>query len=145
MNKRLVNVVINVISPLTLGGFIYILFRSKTLLMFNWFDVIGFTYHIQTLRDIVNSVNYYLPQWIYFSLPDGLWTYAFTSAILLFDENKYFLLIPFSLSIVIELLQFFNLFKGTYDPIDLIFYFLGYVLPFFVFKNYKNIPVTLNQ
>jgi len=126
----------HVILTLTLGGFIYILFRSNTLLMFKWFDFISLNHQISILRETINPIKQYLPNWFYFSLADGLWTYAFTSVFLIFgDKNKYWLLVPFALSIGVEILQYWGLFKGTYDPLDLLFCVIGYVLPFYIINQ----------
>jgi len=85
--------------------------------MFDWFEELGVLHPIKELREITNPIKSYIPNWIYFSLPDGLWTYSFTSAFLLFeDKGKYWLALPFVLSVGVEILQYLELFKGTYDP-----------------------------
>jgi len=103
--------------------------------MFDWFEELGVLHPIKELREITNPIKSYIPNWIYFSLPDGLWTYSFTSAFLLFeDKGKYWLALPFVLSVGVEILQYLELFKGTYDPLDLLFCIVGYVLPFLILK-----------
>ncbi len=143
MKKLYLNFIINIALPLFVGGFIYILFRNESLIMFDWFDKLGLLEPIKELREIINPIKPYMANWIYFSLADGLWTYAFTSAFLLFgDRNRYWLALPFLLSIGVEMLQYLGLFKGTYDPLDLLFCVIGYVLPFIVFKPLN--PITFN-
>lgn len=133
------HIIAHVILPLLMGGFIYLIFRSEQLIMFKCLDYIGFTNHINNLREAINPIKYYMPNWILYSLPDGLWTYAFTSALIIFgDKNIAWLVLPFALSVGIEFLQYLGLFKGTYDPLDMLFCILGYVLSFVIFNRYKR-------
>ena len=105
--------------------------------MFDWFDFIGFSEIILDVRELFLEILF-LPNWFYYSLPDGLWTYAFTSSfIIIWGINnpvlKYWLVIPFILSLVPEILQLFNLFPGTFDLNDLIFMSIGFISSILVF------------
>ncbi len=126
---------IHVLIPLLIGGLIYLLFRNESLIMFTWFDNLGLLEQIKELRAILNPVKSILPNWIYYSLADGLWTYAFVSAYLIYYKIDYWLLLPFLLSIGVEVLQYFQLFQGTFDMIDLLCCIIGYTLPFLLLKN----------
>jgi len=55
--------------PLLIGGFIYILFRTRTLKMFSWFDDIGLLNQIDLFRIYTYQVENKIPNWILFSLP----------------------------------------------------------------------------
>ncbi len=128
------------IIPLLLGGIFYISFRSTTLIMFNWFKVIGIENIIFKIRNSMNFIKYLLPNWSNFSLPDGLWIYSFTSFLLIywdnkFDYYKYWLLIPFTTSIVVEILQWLKMFPGTFDIIDLLFLMLGFTLSLIIINS----------
>lgn len=130
-------VFIHCILPIFVGGIIYIGFRSLSLRMFNWFDFFGFSDIILEVRELFHEILF-LPNWFYYSLPDGLWTYAFTSSfIIIWGINnpvlKYWLVIPFILSLVPEMLQLFNLFPGTFDLNDLIFMSIGFISSILVF------------
>ena len=130
-------VFIHCILPIFVGGIIYICFRSLSLRMFDWFDFIGFSEIILDIRELFLEISF-LPNWFYYSLPDGLWTYAFTSSfIIIWGINnpvlKYWLVIPFILSLVPEMLQLFNLFPGTFDLNDLIFMSIGFISSILVF------------
>lgn len=123
--------------PIILGGMIYVLFRPLSLKMFDWFELIGLMDIILKMRDF--SQNYlFFPNWFYYALPDGLWTYAFTSSFMLIwgksSTLKYWLAIPFILSIIPELLQYFNLLVGTFDLYDLLFQFFGFFISFLYFS-----------
>lgn len=56
---------------LFLGGSIYILFRPKSLQMFNWIDNLGLTNLVNRLREDVSELS--LGHITLYSLPDGLW------------------------------------------------------------------------
>ena len=133
---------IHVLFPILLGGFFYLLFRSKSLIMFHWFDKMGVLDLIQSFRNYFIGIKESIPNWIYFSIPDGLWTYSFTSAILLFENNrkvlKYWLLVPFLMGPLIEIFQFFKLFPGTFDPLDLLFTSIAFVFSILNFNYNKN-------
>lgn len=123
--------------PIILGGMIYVLFRPLSLKMFDWFEFIGLMDIILKMRDF--SQNYlFFPNWFYYALPDGLWTYAFTSSFMLIwgksSTLKYWLAIPFILSIIPELLQYFNLLVGTFDLYDLLFQLFGFFISFLYFS-----------
>jgi hypothetical protein len=119
-------ILFHVISPLTLGGLLYVVFRAKSLRMFSWFELIGINTQISFLREYFSLIKSWLPSWVYFSLPDGLWVYSFTSIILILWAGKinFWLIIPFTSGILIEILQGFS-FTGTFDYLDLAFSLIG--------------------
>ena len=115
---------INVILPLIIGWLIYISFRSTTLKMFIWFKYIGFDSSILTIRQELSNLKLYLPPWTYYSLPDGLWVYSFTSALLILWDNKFkiakfWLLIPLFSGVIIDVTQGLKIIRGTFDILDL--------------------------
>lgn len=118
-------VIIGVIF-LTLGCAIYLLFRSKSLNIYQWCMLLELSDMIDLLRNSVQNWN--ISEWIRYSLPDGLYCAAyilFIDAIWHDDIRniKYFIisLVPF-VTISSELLQYFGLVKGTFDEYDLICY-----------------------
>lgn len=116
-------VIFHVILPLFVGGLIYISFRSKSLTMFNWFNTIGISGFTNSIRIFFNPMNNYLPSWVFFSLPDGLWVYSFSSSfIIVWDENfkvaRLWLVIPLLTGCFAEILQLFKIIPGTFDSID---------------------------
>ena len=128
--NRITLTIIHCLTPLFIGGLPYVLFRSTTLRMFKWFSLVGLDDAIQMTRASVFEYKNHIPSWTYFSLPDGLWIYSFTSAILIYWNNdsqkiKLWLLIPFISGVLIELFQYFKLFKGTFDYLDLTFSIIG--------------------
>ena len=61
---------------LLIGGMIYVLWRSQSLLMFCWFDTLGIGQLVETLREIASPYSHAFPHWIYFSLPQALWLFS---------------------------------------------------------------------
>jgi hypothetical protein len=132
------NIFLNVILPIAIGGFIYILFREKSLLMFSWFTKIGLDNLIHNIRTIA-IWNYQLPDWVIYSLPDGIWVYSLTSLMLIIwygDVSilKYFWLsIGLIIGLSIELCQLMGFYPGTFDKMDILFYIIGSITPIILF------------
>lgn len=129
-------VLIHVFLPLFVGGSLYLIFRSSQLRMFEWVNYLGLNQQVFYLRDSLIPFADVLPGWIYFSLPDGLWTYSFTSAIvLLWKSNerqlKFWVALPILISVIPELLQGINLFPGTFDLLDLILIGFAFEISYF--------------
>lgn len=139
-NKTLIY---HVVLPLLIGSLIYVLFRSESLIVFNWLGYLGILEHIREFRELLNSFKYVLPNWVIYSLADGLWVYAFVSAYLIYFKIDYWLIVPFLLSIGIEILQYFQFFQGTFDVLDLIYFIIGYTLPFLLLKNFYQFKIKL--
>ena len=119
----------NIILPILLGGIIYVIFRTKSLTMFSWFENLGLSSLVTILRDKFTSFKGFVPSWFYYSLPDGLWMYSFSSSFIIFINGKksifLWLLIPLFTGPVVEILQLLELFPGTFDIIDIFFYILA--------------------
>ncbi|MEX2485432.1 MAG: hypothetical protein WED10_12755 [Brumimicrobium sp.] len=133
----------HLLSLLT-GSLIYLLFRSSTLKMFDWFNYIGIIEPIKSARTQTLEFSTYLPIWFKFSLPDGLWVFSYVCLLqLIWIDRNIKKSIPWILSIPIiaifsEFGQLTNLVTGTFDPIDLLFYILGMILPFFIINPQKT-------
>ena len=128
--------------PMLIGGFIYILFREKSLIMFSWFYSMGLDNLINSLRNSI-SFNNQIPGWIIYNFPDGIWIYSLTSLMLIvWSQNSsklrhLWLYMGPVLGISAELGQLINIIPGTFDNTDLIFCFFASIIPFFVF-NHNN-------
>lgn len=128
--------------PLIIGGFIYIIFRTETLLMFRWFKFLNLDNEINIIQNLRNI--YFFPNWFIYNFPDGLWIFSYTALSLeiwrhsLNKQNVFWVLcIPF-VAILSEFLQFFKIISGTFDFIDIIFYLIGVILPFYILKPFFN-------
>jgi hypothetical protein len=108
--------------PIVLGGSIYLFFRDRNNLLFYVINQIV-PYHFLPRLHWIDGT------WIANSLPDGLWTYASTTWLLqIWKTTCVFTLLPLIFAVATELGQSVSVIPGTFDPIDLWFYLLGYLL-----------------
>ena len=133
---------------LMVGCAIYLLFRSKSLNIYLWCSALGLTSIIDYSRIFVN--NWSIPDFVKFSLPDGLYCAAYIlimDAIWEKDEStiKHFIIsLAPALTILFEILQYFGVVKGTFDFRDLVFYGVPFMAYYFCkyysfkFNNFKN-------
>lgn len=126
INKR-------VVTQITLGGIflmlgcaIYLLFRTKTLNIYQWCATLGIAEHIDDMRLYVK--DWEVPSFIKYSLPDGLYCASYILIVDAIWHNerrmiKYSLisLVPI-VTIGSEICQSWGLVKGTFDINDLICY-----------------------
>ncbi len=112
------------------GGAIYFLFRPKGVPFTKIFKSISFFPPYQG-----NSfLQFVLPEWMIYSLPDGLWAFAYALLIsMIWSKNKSIFGMIWMASIPIltfgmELLQGVHLLPGTFCFMDLLFIGLGITL-----------------
>lgn len=141
MKKQLI---LGHIITLLIGGLIYMLFRTSSLLMFSWYKTIGLGGILNGLRKSTIPFTENVPEWILFSLPDGLWIFSYVCLILFIWKNSvsfknlfWILIIPI-LAISSELGQFLGLITRTFDLTDLLLYIFGMTLPFIFFNQSIN-------
>lgn len=129
---------------LTLGTSIYILFRSSSLKVFSWLDLLGINILDSNVRKFALSISKNIPDWVLLSLPDGLWLFSYVCLMLYIWKNSVTIQNLFWISIIpvialgSEIAQLFGLMQGTFDLMDLLLYMLGGVLPLLIFKNSIN-------
>lgn len=133
---------------LFLGILIYLFFRTESLKFFSWLKIIGINFLNTNLRKATFQFAKFLPDWFLFSLPDGLWIFSYVCLMLYIWKNNiskhnlfWISIIPL-IAIFSEIAQIFHLVRGTFDINDLLFYLLGFFLPFIIFNkklNYKLI------
>jgi len=120
-------------------GLLYLTFRSTELNMFRLYEHAG--PWVVSLRSWGDTFD--LPEWVRFSLPDGLWLLSY---LLLVDAiwngfNKvsalWYLIIP-GVAFGSELAQLLWGFTGTYDKMDFVCYGAAVVITILVIalKNY---------
>ena len=126
------------------AGLIYFGFRPEKLAMFTWAEWLGLRDVIQTYRSVCSTVV--LPEWIKYSLPDGLWTISYLlllDSIWMDSRNRMFMLFALIMpliAIVLEFFQLFGLLTGTFDIVDLCCY-LG-AITIFLFYKYQILQVS---
>ena len=114
-----------VLTSLFMGGCLYLLYRSDSLVMFRWCQSLGVYDFIVSLRPQAHYDN-----WLVYSLPDGLWMLAYVllmGAIWNFNVKKS-LLASLPLAVVAigsELLQIPRWIPGTFDIVDLFCYLMA--------------------
>jgi hypothetical protein len=132
------------ILTILLGGVIYIAFRSSSIILFKWIDYIVLIDPVENLRIVTLPYKEYLSKWFLYSLPDGLWMFSYSCIVLVIWKRKitkYSLLWLLSLpmiSILFEVLQYYNYFNGTFDIVDIFFFLMGSLLPILINKKMKN-------
>jgi hypothetical protein len=141
--RKLLFILLFCIFPIVFGGLIYLGFRSSSLLMFKWFNSIGLENMIDNYRMLTLPLKDYLPAWFYLSLPDGIWVFSLTSSLIVYWEFDYksvktWLLFPLISGVFVEVLQYFFLFPGTFDILDLTFSIIGFSLSLIFLIKSKN-------
>jgi len=131
----------HVIIPISIGGIIYLFFRSDSLMMFRWADAIGVKSVLDNIRIYTTTIQMNNMNWFFFSLPYGLWVYSFTSFMLIVWELKFsrhsifWIFIGSSLALGGEIGQALGVIRGTFDPTDVMLCLIGSILPFLIFFN----------
>ena len=129
--QRIVKVILSFVI-LIIGGLIYVGFRDKSLLMFRWFEQLGISGEVDTFRNFLNSEGIY--GLVKNSLPDGLWIFAYmflVDAIWNGSKSISSYIFIFSLpcfALLSELLQYFGLFPGVFDWVDVASYLFAILL-----------------
>lgn len=65
------------ILALFLGGIIYVLFRASEPVFFGWLRTAGLGNWLYFVRQTTLNWSLYLPDWLIYSLPDGLWAFGY--------------------------------------------------------------------
>lgn len=124
-----------------LGGLIYISFRIESIRIFSWFNTINIFKSIEFIRNYTLEYETLFPEWIRFSLPDGLWLFSFISLVLIIWKHEinshnllWFIVLPL-IAILSEIAQHKSIIPGTFDWVDLAMYALGLILPFIIYKK----------
>jgi hypothetical protein len=121
----------HVFLPLCLGGLIYLLWRPSSLRMFGWLRAFGLYPSAVSFRAIAAPLFPYIPNWVVYSLPGGLWAYAMVAwiAIVWREDDRSVRFVWLGIAAVIgplsELLQLWGLLPGVFDTLDLICYLVG--------------------
>ena len=125
---------------LLLGGLVYVIYRDKSLLMFDWFDAIGISNEIDGLRRLFQGEGIY--GWVKYSLPDGLWAFSYmflVDAIWNGSRSKSSFIFIYSLPVIAllsEFFQYFGLLPGVFDWVDVASYLFAIIL-FVIIKLLK--------
>ncbi len=123
------------------GCAIYLLFRSKSLNIYQWCSTMGLSSTIDSLRYRTQEWN--VSEFVKYNLPDGLYStaYILIMGAIWHNENRIIKsviisLVPF-VAITSELLQSYGIVHGTYDFTDLLCYSLPLVL-YLIIISFKH-------
>ena len=103
-----------------MGTLIYILLRPSKTIFFKWINTFGYDNWINTTRQHLSTSSAFIPDWIIYSLPNGLWAFAYTIITVgIWRKNKssikYFWLSTIPILIFgYELLQLSPFLNGTF-------------------------------
>lgn len=124
---------------LLIGGFIYIIFRPETLIMFSWFDSLGMSNIINKLRNLYGDNSIY--SWVKYNMPAALWLFSYLYVIdAIWTDNKNtilyksFLLLMPCIAVASEFMQLFRIIPGTYDTMDVVSYIFA-IITFYIINN----------
>jgi hypothetical protein len=131
-----------------LGTGIYLAFRTPELRIHRWVEALGVAGPAEIARGRLSWMRPGLPEWVLYSLPDGLWAYAASSAVAVTRPSATrarsawlgWLAVPPALAIGWELGQLVALLPGTFDPIDLLAYLLAGALAFLAHAPAPHAP-----
>jgi hypothetical protein len=113
------------ILALLLGGIIYILFRASEPVFFSWIRALGLDSWLNFARHKTLSSDFHLPAWIVYSLPNGLWAFAYAFLITgiwwgIGSWLKYVWMASIPLLVLgYEILQYAGIIPGTFCMQDL--------------------------
>lgn len=134
-HKKVVKIVVS-LGCLALGGIIYVAFRTKSLLMFSWFDSIGLSGAVDKLRESASAIR--LPYSVKYCLPNAFWTVSYilmVDALVSMDNNKVLWAVSLPIiAILLEFGQYVGLVAGTFDIGDI----LCYAIPTVCFVIYTK-------
>ncbi|MFN2531809.1 MAG: hypothetical protein ABR555_10975 [Pyrinomonadaceae bacterium] len=147
MNKR--QCFLHVFLPLFLGGLVYVLWRDPKTLMFRWSDSLRMGGLISAIR-LTGKLDANMPQWVRYSLPDGLWVYSLTAFMTLVwrDTDSWLRSAWVAVGLIvgcgIEFGQLIGVVPGSFDTGDLVACITGFVLAL-VFTSEINFKRSLND
>ncbi|MGI6614691.1 MAG: hypothetical protein ACOX30_01480 [Dethiobacteria bacterium] len=117
-----------------LGVGIYLLWRPDTIRIFSWLELLGLGAPIAFVRESCEPLYHFIPGWVIFSLPNGLWSFSYTLIIthLWLGRNsilKYFWLASIPIvGLGYETLQYAHVIPGTFCTKDLLLCAIGILL-----------------
>jgi hypothetical protein len=132
LNKR---IFLTAFLAILFGTSIYILWRPDTIKVFTWLDLVGLSAPIESIRSYSKNFLPIIPEWIVFSLPNGLWAFSYATIITYMwweRENSIFKVFWLSSIIVVglgyEALQYVGAIPGTFCFQDLLLCITGVFL-----------------
>lgn len=130
------------VLALSVSLFIYIFYRSKNTVI-NELIVLLFSpdTYTEARRNVAGAMP--LNELILFSLPGGLWVFCMTilSKDLYMKIGKHairIVLVPVLFAVSLEFFQLLHLTNGTFDPWDIGFYLMFWLLAYYGFQSHRS-------
>ena len=130
---------------LFIGGLIYILLRPSEHIFFEWFSRAGLENWVDTARAVSPVLGRLFPDWIIYSLPNGLWAFAYALLITTIwsgsiSSIKYLWLASMPVLVLgFEFMQYPGIIPGTFCMQDIALGLAGLSLGIFIGTiNHKN-------
>jgi hypothetical protein len=122
------------VFALFLGGIIYIYFRPSDHVFFGWFRTVGLSHWLNLAREWSLSTGLAFPEWTVYSLPNGLWAFAYALLItVIWGKSRSWLKYLWMASIPLlvlgfEVLQYAMIIPGTFSMQDIVFGMAGLII-----------------
>lgn len=126
-SRRRLSLLILALMAVLAGGMLYILFRPDSYVFYRWIEALGLDGVVGRIRSFSMPLLDKLPVWFVYSLPNGLWAFAYTVIIcILWAGSRSRWRYAWYASIVVlvvgfELLQLTDLIAGTFCWVDMAF------------------------
>ena len=127
---------------ITIGGLIYLVFRTRTLVMFNYVP----DNLIEKLNQVYKYIcaNFSIPNFMIYNLPTGLWTISYIILMQLILEDNigfhrflWIYLLPISFCLI-EIFQVFAFIPGTFDILDVCSYIIPMIISLLIDIRYEK-------
>lgn len=126
------------VMMLTMGGTVYLLIRSQSLL---WFRVIEHWELSDMVKGWRKAIDVHLPEWVTYCLPDALWSGAYILIVDVVTQGHPTRLklgtaaiVP-TIGVVSEMMQLHGVLPGTFDPLDIAAYAIPYIIYIITLKK----------
>jgi hypothetical protein len=122
------------VLAMLLGGLLYLLCRPACTRVTGWIQDTGFWSMLRVIRESLAPVCVTFPAWVLYSLPDGLWSFAYAVIMSQLWRGRSGLISRLWLSTIpmvgigFELSQLLAVIPGTFTWLDLFFSSVGMVL-----------------
>ncbi len=129
--RRILFLLLISVIAISMGGMIYVLFRTSEFRFFRWAGSPGVEHRLFEWRNSYLDGSLQLPDWMVYSLPEGLWAFAYGILIAALwarqrSRVKYLWLITVPLlPAIYELLQYLRFIPGTGCLTDLLLGLVG--------------------
>ncbi len=126
----------NVLLPIIVGTFAYLLCRPDTYVSAMIYHLIGF-----------DDITVYIPsltvsRFIRFYFADIMWGYALIYALYYFQDEKTFnhipLVVGISFEVLIELFQLLPMINGTFDVMDIILEAIASIIAYYLIMKWRK-------